>query len=97
MKILTLNGINLNMFGKRDAATYGTATLTQINDELIALGNSLGVTVENFQTNHEGEMCEKIHQAYFDNVDAVLINAGGLDALQLRNPRRVGDTDMPNY
>ena len=76
MKILTLNGINLNMFGKRDAATYGTATLTQINDELIALGNSLGVTVENFQTNHEGEMCEKIHQAYFDNVDAVLINAG---------------------
>ncbi|MCH9847746.1 MAG: type II 3-dehydroquinate dehydratase [Betaproteobacteria bacterium] len=76
MKILTLNGINLNMFGKRDAAAYGTATLTQINDELIALGNSLGVTVENFQTNHEGEMCEKIHQAYFDNVDAVLINAG---------------------
>ena len=76
MKILTLNGINLNMFGKRDAATYGTATLTQINHELIALGNSLGVTVENFQTNHEGEMCEKIHQAYFDNVDAVLINAG---------------------
>jgi 3-dehydroquinate dehydratase-2 len=76
MKILTLNGINLNMFGKRDAATYATATLTQINDELIALGNSLGVTVENFQTNHEGEMCEKIHQAYFDNVDAVLINAG---------------------
>lgn len=76
MKILTLNGINLNMFGKRDAATYGIATLTQINDELIALGNSLGVTVENFQTNHEGEMCEKIHQAYFDNVDAVLINAG---------------------
>jgi len=76
MKILTLNGINLNMFGKRDAATYGTATLTQINDELIALGNSLGVTVENFQTNHEGEMFEKIHQAYFDNVDAVLINAG---------------------
>jgi 3-dehydroquinate dehydratase-2 len=76
MKILTLNGINLNMLGKRDAATYGTATLTQINDELIALGNSLGVTVENFQTNHEGEMCEKIHRAYFDNVDAVLINAG---------------------
>jgi 3-dehydroquinate dehydratase II len=76
MKILLLHGINLNMFGKRDPKQYGTITLDQINEQVAALGKELGVEVQNFQTNHEGAMCERIHQAYFDNVDAVLINAG---------------------
>jgi len=76
MKILVLNGINLNMFGKRDPKQYGTITLDEINTSLSALGQELGTQVECFQTNHEGEMCERIHQAYADGVDAVLINAG---------------------
>jgi len=76
MKILTLNGINLNMFGKRDPAQYGTITLAEIDASLKSLGAELGVDVECFQTNHEGEMCERIHQGLADNVDAVLINAG---------------------
>ena len=76
MKILMLHGINHNMFGKRDPKQYGTITLDEINASLDALGKELGVTVENFQTNSEGEMSERIHQAFFDNVDAVLINAG---------------------
>jgi 3-dehydroquinate dehydratase-2 len=76
MKILVLNGINLNMFGKRDPKQYGTITLDEINAQLTALGTELGTQVECFQTNHEGEMCERIHQAYADGVDAVLINAG---------------------
>jgi 3-dehydroquinate dehydratase-2 len=64
------------MFGKRDPVQYGTITLDEINASLSALGQELGTEVENFQTNHEGEMCERIHQAYADGVDAVLINAG---------------------
>ena len=76
MKILVLNGINLNMFGKRDPKQYGTITLDEINARLSALGQELGTQVECFQTNHEGAMCERIHQAYADCVDAVLINAG---------------------
>jgi 3-dehydroquinate dehydratase-2 len=76
MKILTLHGINLNMFGKRDAKTYGTATLAEIDAELKTLGQTLGAEVECFQTNFEGAMAERIHQAYFEGVDAVLINAG---------------------
>ena len=76
MKILMLHGINLNMFGKRDPKQYGTITLDEINAGLDALGKELGVTVENFQTNSEGEMCGRIHQGYADQVDAVLINAG---------------------
>ena len=76
MKILTLNGINLNMFGKRDPQQYGTVTLDEINARLSALGRELGAEVDSFQTNCEGAMCERIHQAYADGVDAVLINAG---------------------
>lgn len=74
--ILVLNGINLNMFGKRDPKQYGTATLAQIDEKLAALGKELGCDVVNFQTNIEGEMAERIHQAHADKVDGVLINAG---------------------
>lgn len=76
MKVLMLHGINHNMFGKRDPKQYGTITLDQINEQLIALGKELGVEIEHFQTNHEGALCERIHRAYFDGVDAVIINAG---------------------
>ena len=76
MKILMLHGINLNMFGKRDPQQYGTITLDEINASVSALGQELGATVEAFQSNSEGAMCERIHQAYADGVDVVLINAG---------------------
>jgi 3-dehydroquinate dehydratase-2 len=71
-----LHGINLNMFGKRDPAQYGTVTLDEINTQLVAQGQALGVHVECFQTNYEGAMCERIHQAFADGVNAVVINAG---------------------
>src|SRR4030088_1822918 len=76
MKILMLHGINHNMFGKRDPAQYGTITLAEIDAKLQALGRELGVDVVSFQTNNEGAMCERIHQAFAERVDAVLINAG---------------------
>ena len=76
MKILLLHGINLNLFGKRDPVQYGTVTLAQIDAQLQALGSELGATVQSYQTNHEGAMCERIHQAYADGEEAVLINAG---------------------
>ncbi|MFG0324181.1 type II 3-dehydroquinate dehydratase [Pseudomonas putida] len=74
--VLMLHGINHNMFGKRDPRQYGTATLADIDQALQALGEELGAQVESFQSNFEGAMCERIHQAYEDRVDAVLINAG---------------------
>jgi 3-dehydroquinate dehydratase-2 len=63
MNILVLHGINLNMFGKRDPAQYGTTTLDEINAQITALGQELGAQVECYQTN-------------FDGVHAVVINAG---------------------
>jgi 3-dehydroquinate dehydratase II len=75
-RVLALHGINHNMFGKRDPVQYGTLTLQNIYDALEGLGKELGVQVENFQTNDEGAMCLRIHQAYDEKVDAVMINAG---------------------
>jgi 3-dehydroquinate dehydratase-2 len=74
--VLVLHGINLNMFGKRDPAQYGTATLAEIDARLQSLGAELDVAVTSFQTNCEGAMCERIHQAHAEGVDAVVINAG---------------------
>ena len=76
LKILMLHGVNHNMFGQRDPAQYGTVTLQEIDARLAALGKELGAKVDSFQTNGEGEMCERIHKAFTDRVDAVLINAG---------------------
>jgi 3-dehydroquinate dehydratase-2 len=73
---LMLHGINHNMFGKRDPKQYGTITLDEIDARLKTLAAELKVQVESFQTNSEAEMAERIHKAYADKVDGVIINAG---------------------
>jgi 3-dehydroquinate dehydratase II len=76
LKILMLHGINHSMFGKRDPKQYGTITLAQIDEQLRSLGRELGAEIESYQTDHEGDMCQRIHKAYTEGKDAVLINAG---------------------
>jgi 3-dehydroquinate dehydratase-2 len=76
MRILMLHGVNHDMFGQRDPAQYGSATLADIDGALTALGAELGCEVESFQSNFEGAMCERIHRAHREQVDAVVINAG---------------------
>jgi 3-dehydroquinate dehydratase, type II len=76
MNFLVLHGVNLNMFGHRDKKQYGTATFAQINTAIENLAMELGVGVEIFQSNHEGEMVERIHAALAENFSGILINAG---------------------
>lgn len=76
MSILVLHGVNLNMFGRRDPAQYGSITLVEINAALERLASELGVELATFQTNHEGEMVERIHAALDDGTQAVVVNAG---------------------
>jgi 3-dehydroquinate dehydratase-2 len=76
MKILMLHGINHDMFGKRDPVQYGTITLAEIDARMRELGRELGVDVVSYQTNHEGDMCERIHQAFAEGIAGVVINAG---------------------
>jgi 3-dehydroquinate dehydratase-2 len=75
-RFLMLHGVNHNMFGKREPKYYGTITLAEIDRQLGELARELGVGIESFQTNHEGEMCERIHRAFEEKVDGVIINAG---------------------
>lgn len=75
-KILMLHGVNHNLFGKRDPKQYGTITLDEINENIQALAKELDIEVETFQTNHEGEMVEKIHEGFLQGVDGVVLNAG---------------------
>lgn len=74
--LLVLHGVNLDMLGQRDPAQYGSMTLADIDARLAQLAGELGVSLEHFHTSHEGEMCERIHRAHREGVDAVLINAG---------------------
>jgi 3-dehydroquinate dehydratase-2 len=62
-RVLVIHGPNLNMLGTREPDVYGTGTLADINDSLIRKAAGLGVVIETFQSNHEGEIVEKIQSA----------------------------------
>jgi len=75
-KILLLHGINHAMFGKRDPTHYGSFTLQDIETSSTQWAAEQGHQLECFQTDIEGEMARKIHHAFLESVDAIVINAG---------------------
>ncbi|WP_347487607.1 type II 3-dehydroquinate dehydratase [Desulfoscipio sp. XC116] len=75
MKILVLNGPNLNMLGKREPGVYGTGSLDEINDSLRKLAQQLGVDIGFRQSNHEGVLVDVLHSAD-DEYNAVIFNPG---------------------
>lgn len=75
MKFFVINGVNMNMLGIREPEKYGTMTLKDLEKALYAFSFELGIDIEVYQSNHEGEIVEKIHSAY-NNADGILINAG---------------------
>lgn len=77
MRIVIINGPNLNRLGKREPSVYGTTTLDDIKDDLGSYGRQLGLELEWFQSNHEGELIEVVHRAA-DRDLPVIVNAGGL-------------------
>ena len=76
MKILLINGANLNMLGSREPEKYGSTTLKDIESAVIQRGDELGVQVDVWQSNHEGDIVDKIQSAK-GVYDGILINAGG--------------------
>ena len=77
MKILVLHGPNLNLFGRREPHIYGTTTLAEINEKLRVLSAELRVELEILQSNHEGELVDKLHQN-IDIAAGALLNPAGL-------------------
>ena len=74
--VLVLHGPNLNLLGKREPEIYGSQTLDEIDASLVAVGDSLGLQVEHFQSNAEHDLLERIHQAGRDKVGFIIINPG---------------------
>jgi 3-dehydroquinate dehydratase-2 len=77
MRIVIINGPNLDRLGKRQPDVYGATTLADINEGLRTRADELGVEVDFFQSNIEGELVDRVHTAA-DDGDAVIVNAGGL-------------------
>jgi len=72
-KVLVIHGPNLNMLGKREPEIYGTTHLDDINKRLAELGKKLGLTVDTYQSNHEGAIIDKIQEAS-QKYDGLIIN-----------------------
>ena len=75
--VLVVNGPNLNMLGVREKDLYGTLSMENINRELTILAQQEGVAIDFYQSNHEGELVDRI-QKTLGNTDAIIINAGAL-------------------
>jgi len=71
-----LHGVNLDMLGRRDPAHYGLLTLAQLEAYVVERAAARGFVARCHQTNHEGELVEKIHEIVRDGADAVIINPG---------------------
>lgn len=76
MKFLVINGPNINFLGIREKGIYGEANYEALVSMIEDKAKELGVEVEVFQSNHEGAVIDKLQQAYFEQVDGIIINPG---------------------
>ncbi len=94
MKILVLNGPNLNMLGVRDPKIYGSLTLQQINTQLQKMADESSVEIEFFQSNHEGALIDCIQKNH-GKIDGMLINPGALTHYGYSLRDALVDSDVP--
>lgn len=77
MRVLVVNGPNLNLLGTRRPDIYGEGTLAELEQSCRTWGEDLGITVDTFQSNHEGAIIDRLHEA-IGRYEAVVINPGAL-------------------
>ncbi|MDK2820098.1 MAG: 3-dehydroquinate dehydratase [Clostridia bacterium] len=94
MKILVINGPNLNLLGRREPQTYGKNTLRDIEDNLREQAEHLGVEIDFFQSNHEGALIDCLHTA-IGKVDAVIINPGAYSHYSIALRDAIAAVDYP--
>ena len=94
MKILVINGVNMNMLGIREPEKYGTMTFKDLEKELYAYSFGLGIDLETFQSNFEGEIVEKIQNAY-GNYTGIVINAGAYTHTSIAIRDAISSVNIP--
>ena len=94
MRVLIINGPNLNMLGRRDSKVYGQTTLGEIEDSIRARAEDLGVDVQFFQSNHEGAIVDHLQENSADAA-GVIINAGALTHYGLSLRDALADAGLP--
>ena len=92
--ILVIHGPNLNLVGVREKKVYGTESYENINHRLLQQAERLGVRVEVFQSNHEGEIIDKIHAA-FGHFDGIIINPGAYTHYSVAIRDAIKGVDIP--
>jgi len=94
VKILILNGPNLNMLGRRDQSIYGAKTLDEINGELSLLARTLDLEVEFYQSNSEGGLVDRIQQEW-GKIQGIIVNPGALTHYGLSLKDALIDSRLP--
>lgn len=95
MKILVLNGPNINMLGIREPQIYGNRTYSDLLETIKAYCNSKNIEVECFQSNHEGALIDKIQEAYFEKFDGIVINPAGYTHTSVAVADALKGVDIP--
>lgn len=95
MKILVINGPNINMLGIREPQIYGNRTYSDLLEKIKAYCNSKNIEVECFQSNHEGALIDKIQEAYFEKIDGIVINPAGYTHTSVAIADALKGVDIP--
>lgn len=96
MKFLVINGVNLNLTGKREKGVYGSASLDEINEKIAAYCTANGDQADFYQSNIEGELVNKLHEAFLDKTyDGILLNAGAFTHYSYALRDAIAAIDIP--
>ncbi len=96
MKFLVINGVNLNLTGKREKGVYGTQTLDELNAQIEAFCVANGDSVAFYQSNIEGELVNKLHEAFLEkSYDGIVLNAGAFTHYSYALRDAIASIDIP--
>ncbi|MCG8378227.1 MAG: type II 3-dehydroquinate dehydratase [Proteobacteria bacterium] len=95
LKFLILHGANLNLLGEREPEVYGTTTLAEIDDQLVAVARERGHELSSFQSNAEHELIDQIHAAKKSGTDFILINPGAFTHTSIALRDAMLGTELP--
>ena len=93
MKLLIINGPNLNLVGRREPGIYGNKSIDTYLDELYKKYDSVSFTY--FQSNHEGAIIDKLHEAGFSDLDGIILNAGAYTHTSLAIADAISAINVP--